>query len=183
VLHVLERYDEARELYRESLQICRDIGDRKGEAIALSNLGEVAYASGEHRRATVFYQQGLVIGRDMDDHWVIVACLNNLGEVYSALGDVGLAQTCLAEGLQLTADMQMLPGLLKVLTNVAALLARQGRASRAAALLALVRDHPASEQATRERAAALLDELGLAGAAAGDGSLDEFVTALLAELA
>ena len=39
--------DEAERLYRECLSIMREIGNRQGEAISLSNLGQISMERGD----------------------------------------------------------------------------------------------------------------------------------------
>jgi DNA-binding SARP family transcriptional activator/predicted ATPase/Tfp pilus assembly protein PilF len=161
VLHVLEQYAQAQPLYQESLDICRKIGDQAGQAIALSNLGEVAYALRAHVEAQQFYQEGLSIGRKIQDQWTEMACLNNLGEIACTLKNYESARTHFVEAIKLATETRALTVLLKVLVNLAVLLAKQGQTSRAAAILRLASRHPASEQATQEKAGRLGDEMGL----------------------
>ncbi len=182
VLHVLEEYTEARIFYQESLEICRQIGDQSGRAVALSNLGEVAYALGEYPDAIEFYQQGLSIGRDIQDQRITMICLNNLGEIACALEDYEGARAYFAEAMKTATETQTLTVLMKVLVNLAGLFAKQGQRDRAAALLGLARQHPASEQAIQERAGHLLDEMGLVPPDSVPESLDVVVAEILAEL-
>ena len=172
VFHVLERYAEARRSYEESLDICRKIGDRAGQAIALSNLGEVAYALLAHSEAEQFCQEGLAIGRSVQDQWTVMACLNNLGEIACATGNNERAKAYLAEALELAMETHTLAVLSKVLINVAVLFADEGETERAGALLSLIQRHPASEEATQEKAGRLLNEMGLAPPGEDPKSLD-----------
>ena len=182
VLHVLEQYAEARPFYQESMAICRQIGDQGGQAIALSNLGEVAYALGAHTEAQGFYQEGLSIGRNIQNQWTIMACLNNLGETACALEDYQGARAYLAEAMKVATETQTLTVLLKVLVNLAILFAKQGQRGQAATLLGLARHHPASEQATQEKAGRLLDEMGLVPPDSVPRPLDVVVAEILAEI-
>jgi predicted ATPase/Tfp pilus assembly protein PilF len=182
VLHILGKYADAQPFYRESLEICRQIGDRAGQAIALSNLGEVAYALGGYPDAIEFYQQGLSIGRDIQDQRTVITCLNNLGEITCALEDYEEANVHFAEALKVATEARALPMLIKVLVNLAVLFAKQGQRDRAAALLGLARQHPASEQAIQEKAERLLDEMGLVPPDSVPGSLDVVVAEILADI-
>jgi predicted ATPase len=182
VFHVLGELEEARAAYRESLDICREIGDREGQAIALSNLGEVAYEAGSYINAERLYRQGLAIGRDIGDQWTVMACLNNLGEVAYALQDHGRARQCFAEALTIAKETHTLPLMLKDLVNLAPLFAQGGETDYAAALLARVRQHPASEQAVQQKAERFLDEMDPAIPAEIEESLEAVVAALLARI-
>jgi tetratricopeptide (TPR) repeat protein len=67
--------------------IGREFGDRKGEGIALGNLG-LAYADlGETKRAIEYYEQQLIIVRDLGDRrgegialWNLSLALDGLGQ-------------------------------------------------------------------------------------------------------
>ncbi|HET89330.1 MAG TPA: tetratricopeptide repeat protein [Chloroflexi bacterium] len=182
VFHHLERYPEARSFYQESLAICRQIGDQSGQAIALSNLGEIAYTMGDHQGARQFYQAGLTIGRAIQEPWTIMTCLNNLGEIACAHNKCHEAQASLTEALQIAAETRTLTMATKILINLATLYAQQGQRDRAAALLDLVRRHPASEQAVQEKAASLLRELEDVQPARISAPLADVVDGILAEL-
>ena len=108
-----------------------------------------------------------------------LACLNNLGEIASALDDCRKAEAFFAEALQIAMQTQTLPVALKVLVNLAALFAAQGQTDRATALLALARHHPACEQADRNKAERLLDELGLVPPVTPPRPLDQVAAEIL----
>ncbi len=179
VLQVLKRHGEARSAYQESLEICTRIGDPGGEAIALSNLGELAYEDGACTEAERLYRQGLAIGREIEDQWTVMACLNNLGEVAFARQDYDGAGECLTEALTVAWETRTLPMVLKILVNTAALVAQEGNSNCAAELLEAVHGHPASEEATRERARRLLGDMGLSARDSADRPLDMLVNDLL----
>ena len=179
VFHLLEQYPQAGTFYQESLTICRQIGDQNGQAIALSNLGEIAYVLGDYRKATHFYQEGLAIGRAIQEPWTIMTCLNNLGEIACAQNNCHNAQDSLTEALQIAMETQTFTMATKILVNLAALLAQQGATERAAGLLNAMRQHPACERDTQEKAGRLLDELGLVPPQSTPGGLDEVIKEIL----
>ena len=182
VFHQLERVEEARAAYQESLGICREIGDQEGQAIALSNLGELAFAAGAYTDARSLYHRGLAIGRDIRDRWTIMACLNNLGEVAYVLRDIEAAKRHFAEALTIAMETQTLPLVLKVLVNIAPLLAQEEERGYTVKLLSLARRHPASEQAIQEKAQRLLDEMGVTASGEVAESLDTVVAESLARI-
>ena len=182
VLHVLEKYAEARLYYRESLEICHEIGDRSGQAIALSNLGEVAHVLGSDHEALEYYQEALSIGRDIQDQRTILACLNNLGEIACTLENYPAARPYFAEALEIVTQTQLVMVLLKILVNLAVFFAKQGQTDQAAMLLGLACDHPASEQAIQERAERLLDEMDLTLPDNAPESLDVVVAEVLTKI-
>jgi tetratricopeptide (TPR) repeat protein len=61
--------------------------DKRGEGIALSNLG-IAYKNlGEYRKAIEFYEKALLIAQEIGDHRGKGNALCNLGNAFAALGD------------------------------------------------------------------------------------------------
>lgn len=72
--------------FESALVIRRDIGDRQGEATALSNMGLCATGLGDPRRALTLYRDSLEISREVADTWTQGWTLHNLGEAQSALG-------------------------------------------------------------------------------------------------
>ncbi|MBC7259162.1 MAG: tetratricopeptide repeat-containing protein, partial [Chloroflexi bacterium] len=64
---------------KQTLQIHREIGDRRGEGNALGNLGLAYAALGDPRRAIAFYEQALEIAREIGDRRGEGADLGNLG--------------------------------------------------------------------------------------------------------
>lgn len=108
-----------------------------------------------------------------------MTCLNNLGEIACAHNNCLDAQTHLTEALHIAQETQTLTMATKILMNIARLFAQQGQKSQAAALLDLVRRHPASESDTQEKAGRMLNELGLAPPDTDALSLEEIVIRLL----
>ncbi len=182
VLHVVGEHAQAQQYYQESLEICQKIGDWNGQAIALSNLGEVAHALGTPYEALTYCQKALSIGREIEDQWTILACLNNLGEITCTLNDYTRARVYFAEGLKLAKQTQTVPVLLKILVNLAILLAKQGKGKQAAEILEIARQHPASEQSTQERAERLLHEMELASPGLAPGCIKAIVAKALKEI-
>lgn len=82
-----------------------------------------------------------------------MACLNNLGEIASELGDYQKAKTYFVEAINIAEKNQMTPMLLNILGNFSKLYFSQGEINLAAELLALVINHPVTDQEIREKAA------------------------------
>jgi len=181
VFHVLENFEEAQSAYQESLDICREIGNRRRQAIALSNLGELAHQNGAYAEAESLCREGLAIGQDISDQWIVMACLNNLGATALSLREHEQAWRYFSEALTIAQTTHTLPLVFKVLVNVAALLASEGKSTHAAELLGLAQQHPASERLIQEEATRLLDALGLTPAGSIDRSLESIVAEILAQ--
>ena len=75
------------ELYDQGLAIAREIGDRREEGVALSNLG-IAYKNlGEIRRAIKLYEQHLTIAHEIGDRRGEGNTRGHLGRAYHDLGE------------------------------------------------------------------------------------------------
>jgi DNA-binding NarL/FixJ family response regulator len=73
--------EAARAFYEESLQIRRELKDKRGIAMMLVNLGELARAAGDYDTAHSLYEEGLAIARELGDKWGVGMVLHNLGHV------------------------------------------------------------------------------------------------------
>jgi tetratricopeptide (TPR) repeat protein len=91
--------DDAERLYRESLVICREIGDRKGEADALNSLGTIKQNRGDLGEAERLYRESLAICREINDRKREATLLNNLGIIEQNRGDLTGAERLYRESL------------------------------------------------------------------------------------
>ncbi|MBD2215372.1 tetratricopeptide repeat protein [Nostoc linckia FACHB-104] len=82
----LGQYQRAIEFFQQSLNIFREIGDRKGENGCLIGLGNAYNFLGQYQRAIEFHQQSLDISREIGDRKGEGLSLGNLGNAYNSLG-------------------------------------------------------------------------------------------------
>ena len=66
-------------MYRESLAIKREIGDRRGEGLSLYNLGNIAEKRGDLAEAERLHRESLAIRREIGDRQGEAASLSGLG--------------------------------------------------------------------------------------------------------
>ena len=71
-------YDQAFNQYQKALVICREIGDRAGEAYTLNHIGAEYESHGQYDQALNQYQLALVIARDIGDKVLVEAVLGNI---------------------------------------------------------------------------------------------------------
>lgn len=74
-------YTTGRAMCQQSLAIWRTLGDERGIATALGNLGIVAFAQADISTARACHQESLEIWRGFGDRWNIASSLHNLGRV------------------------------------------------------------------------------------------------------
>jgi tetratricopeptide (TPR) repeat protein len=85
----------------EVLGICRDLGDRLGQANALTLLGGVRSLTGDYPGAARDLDQALSIHRDTGNRYGEVTTLNEKGNLSRARGDFGQAATLHQRALDL----------------------------------------------------------------------------------
>jgi predicted ATPase/class 3 adenylate cyclase/Tfp pilus assembly protein PilF len=116
-------YPDARARHNEALTIRRQLSDRRGTAISLTNLGNVTYQEGDFASARSLFDEALAIMRELGDRPGIAALLNNLGDVAINQGDYataqGLLEECLAITRELGGDGAIIAGSLSNLGDVA----------------------------------------------------------------
>lgn len=152
-------FAEAKQLASDSLAIRREVGDRFTIAICLNNLSSIARRMGEHEEAKQLAQEGLAIRREIGDRRGIASALSNLGQATTALGEYQESRKHFREALRIGMEIRATPLILDILTGLADLLAKEGKVEQAWELLNLARQHPATENQVKDRAAHLLAEL------------------------
>ncbi|MGK7898715.1 MAG: tetratricopeptide repeat protein [Xenococcus sp. (in: cyanobacteria)] len=81
------RYFKGIEYSQNSLAIFQEIGDRKGSANALGNLGNSYLYIGKYPQAIEYYQKSLAISQEIGDRNGEANSLNNLGNAYLYIGE------------------------------------------------------------------------------------------------
>jgi tetratricopeptide (TPR) repeat protein len=80
-------YVNAKTLYEDALSMSRELGDQRGIAVALGNLGMVALEQGDHKAAIARHEEGLAIWHELGDRQGIARTLNALGNAAYSQGD------------------------------------------------------------------------------------------------
>jgi class 3 adenylate cyclase/tetratricopeptide (TPR) repeat protein len=96
------RLNQAKEIYRQILEVAREKDDRPGMATALISLGSVAHLGGDPSEAARFFREALIISRDLERSDLEMICLSHL------------AWTQVEEGMYLEADAN----LVEVIRNI-----------------------------------------------------------------
>jgi tetratricopeptide (TPR) repeat protein len=86
LLESLGRHAESELALREGLELARELGDRDGEAIAYSNLGNL-YEHTDPRAAIAWHERSLALGEVMGDSRVRESGHCNIGYAHLALGE------------------------------------------------------------------------------------------------
>jgi tetratricopeptide (TPR) repeat protein len=98
-------YEHARKLSNEGLAIARELGDRKGSAFLLLNLGIVAMREIGYGEAAERFEEAVRLAREAGDRWCLSVCLSQQGILARYQGDLGLAAVLHEEALALVREM------------------------------------------------------------------------------
>jgi predicted ATPase/DNA-binding SARP family transcriptional activator len=91
--------------HEAALALRRELGDRRGEARALTDFGIIADKMGDPERAMQLFAAALAIARAEDDRPQLAACLANLGFVSLDQGDHQRAASSFKESLDLFREL------------------------------------------------------------------------------
>jgi ATP/maltotriose-dependent transcriptional regulator MalT len=127
-------YPHATELYQESLEAWRVLGDRSGIASALNNLGVIAHEQADYPRANELYGEALEIFRAEGDRQRLAATLTNLGIVARRQGDFDRATGLYEESLGIWRALGDRLRIALNLNNLGVLAFTRGDPTRAVAL-------------------------------------------------
>jgi non-specific serine/threonine protein kinase len=125
----------ARAPWVEELAIRRELGDARGTAWALHNLGIAAFLEGALDRAAAYMEDALPTFEEANDHYALAFVLTNLGRVLSQQGDDARAAQFLRRGLALFQESRDHWGVGHVLEDCGWLLVRAGQPERGTQLL------------------------------------------------
>ena len=91
----------ALEYFGQALPILREVGDRAGEAVTLSNIGAVYRGLGEPQQALEYYGQALPILREVGDRAGEAVTRYNVAVIHRAQGELGQAVAELEQVVEL----------------------------------------------------------------------------------
>ena len=127
-------YKAAWDLREESLAIFRQIGDQRGIAATLMNLGLVAGEQGDYKAARALHTECLAIQRQLENRQGIALALNNLGIITFDQGDYEETQALFEESLALQQQMENQGGIALALMNLGNVAYCRGEYAEAQAL-------------------------------------------------
>jgi len=117
-LERISRYIDALHLYKQSLSVCRELGNRKAEGKLLNNITAVYQAQGDYGKASDYLEQILLICRETGEKNLEGATLNNLSQIYKAKGEYAKAMRCLKQSLRLLQESGHKEGECATLNNI-----------------------------------------------------------------
>lgn len=145
VEHLLDDLEASVGRFEECSAIRERIGDSWGMALALTNLGAVRRDQGAMAEAKRLYQRALKTFERIRNQSGALLTLNRLGALALDEDDDAVAYRYFAQGLELALQSGEWSGATDALLGFALILQRHRQLAEAAALLTLVKLHPASE--------------------------------------
>jgi predicted ATPase/tRNA A-37 threonylcarbamoyl transferase component Bud32 len=135
IIHELGDYPVAHLLLLESLEIWRELGDKKAEAAALNNLSWIAVMRCEFDTARTLAAESLILHRELSDKRGIALALNNLGWAANLQGDFKTGRSLHENGLSLRREIGDERGIAFVLTSLGWIEGMQGHYEKATSIL------------------------------------------------
>jgi tetratricopeptide (TPR) repeat protein len=99
------RFDDARTLYRHSLDIATEVGALPGQAILHANLSHLSRVQGHHAEALDHAQQAANLFEAADDHQGKGRVLSSIGVAHAGLGDRQAAMDICHQALALQLEL------------------------------------------------------------------------------
>lgn len=112
------------------IQLSREIGDRRGAALAQKHLGLI-FITFDPRKSRDYATESLAFWREQADKPNEASTLNIIGGAYEYMGDVNLALRYYEEALTLQQELKSLGGVANLLNNTGELLERLGESQEA----------------------------------------------------
>jgi adenylate cyclase len=167
VLNRKGMYVQAHEPLTEGLKLARSMMSKPEIALAVNNLGALAWFQSDYPTARKLYEEGLTLSRELGDKPGIAASLFSLAIMATGDGNIALAQSLYEESLKLRREIGDKRGIAASITNLGALAILQDNYTKARALseesLALRR-----EMDDKKGIAGSLHSLGVIAARQGD---------------
>ena len=128
---------QATALLHQSLDLCRESGDKLGEGWVLQDLGDVRLRQGAGGEAACALDQALDIFRQLGARRTEASVLRSLGEMHCARGRLLKARACLDAAVVIQRQLGLKPRLAQTLAALAPVQAASG-------------DHTAADHSRRE---------------------------------
>jgi len=143
---ILGNYAEAQRLAETALDLYEEIGDVIGSTMAMTILGHVALAREEYERAKEFYLRCLKISQRTGFNYSLQTSSKYLAKVSFLMSNYVEAEKYLLQCLALSKEVRFVRDVINLLYEFARLRAAQNSLEEAVKLLALIIEHPTSNQ-------------------------------------
>jgi predicted ATPase/DNA-binding CsgD family transcriptional regulator len=124
-------YQTARTLAEESLDLCRELAERRETGYALNTLGWLAHNEGDYAGAVTYFEESLALFRELGQKHDIALVLSSLGLTVLSLGEYERAAALCEESLALSRERGDPSSIASVLTNLGMITLARGDVERA----------------------------------------------------
>jgi len=137
LLNVANAFEKANDLdntllwYRKHLTVAKEKRDKKQEAIAYSNLGQINHTRGNFEQAMMFYQQLLSVAVELNDIKLKAKAYGGMGQANESMVNYYYAQACREQQLKLSKEMEDTEGECTALSQLGHILQATGKTSQA----------------------------------------------------
>jgi len=157
VARAMGNYAEAKQHFQESHRIREAFDDPEGMAVALNHLGEIAIRQADYLEARRRYQHSLAIYQEINDRGGLAIALDGLGQTACALETYPTDAQHFQQALAIASEIRFLPLIWAMVISISELFLKMGMSKLGLEQLAFIRDHPASNQETKDRAEHILE--------------------------
>jgi predicted ATPase len=98
-------WSRSQELLSEALSLYREVGDRRGAALALRDSGVAALRRGDFEQARRCYEESVALFRELEDRALLASTITNLGDLALREGDFSEASERTREALAIQREL------------------------------------------------------------------------------
>lgn len=109
MLYELERFEDAREILEDALELGREINDQSYEGLILKHLGMVFYHLENWERARQYYRRAIDIFNQQEDWYRLVRTYYYMSVLYENIGEKEAAEEYMQESMRLSTDLGIFP--------------------------------------------------------------------------
>ncbi|MEA2584454.1 MAG: hypothetical protein QOF33_2539 [Thermomicrobiales bacterium] len=151
--------EDARSCYRQSLDLCRRFGDKRGEAWALCGVGMVSNHMSAFEESVRLFKEGRLVFEELGDVYGVTLATHHLGSIAAKCGNFTEAHRLSAEALEGWLELDQGANAVYALTDLARLQRHQRQIAPSQALLARAQ-HLHHAVASKETEGYIVFELG-----------------------
>lgn len=125
-LQYLGKLSHALTIYKQSLEIKQETGDKQGEDMTLNNISQIYHNQGDHKTALIYLNKSLEIQQEIGNKFGEGKTLNNISLIYLARRDYETALSYLNRSLDIKQEISDKLGEGKTLSNISQIYDAQG---------------------------------------------------------
>lgn len=124
-------YDKAIEIFKEEIELAKDLDVKDERAQSLHDLGSVYLRKGDYERAEDFLQSAIGLRNKINDSEGLSDSLNNLGIIYYNKGELDKALEYYERGLDIDEELGNIRGISSRLNNLGLIYRDKGELKKA----------------------------------------------------